>query len=129
MKLTLTLAFIVILTFATCALGADVPPVNSTWVEGHWVTVEGQQVWLPGYWKAPSKPQVQQVQVVYVQQPTIIYVQQPAPRVIYVQQPQSTFMNFGFSSGFYGGGYYNGGCYNGHSHSHTRFVVSGTFGR
>lgn len=104
MKVALLLAFVTILTFATCALGADVPPVNATWVEGHWVTVEGQQVWLPGYWKAPSKPQVQQVQVVYVQQPTIIYVQQPAPQVIYVQQPQSTFM----MGGYYGNGFHGG---------------------
>src|SRR5688572_219105 len=102
MKVALVLAFITILTFATCALGADVPPVNATWVEGHWVTVEGQQVWIKGYWKAPSNPQPQTTHVVYVQQPTVVYVQQPA-QVIYVQ-PQSTFM----MGGYYGGGFHGG---------------------
>lgn len=123
MKLTLTLAFIAILTFATCALGADVPPVNSTWVEGHWVTVEGQQVWIKGYWKAPSNPQPQTTQVVYVQQqPTVIYVQQQ-PSVVYVQQP-STFMTFG-----YFGGFYHGGCYNRYSHGHSHISIHGSFVR
>ncbi len=99
--------------------------VENVWVEGHWVTVEGQAVWIKGYYKPVV--QRQQPQVVYVQQPVVVYVQQPAQQVVYVQQPQSTFMNFGFSSGFYGGGYYNGGSHNGHSHS--RISIRGSFVR
>lgn len=112
----------VILLLALVAGFADAAEsVENVWVEGHWVTVENQAVWIKGYYKPVV--QRQQPQVVYVQQPVVVYVQQPAPQVVYVQQP-STFMNFGFSSGFYGGG-----CYHGHHHSHSRFVVSGSFRR
>ena len=120
MKVSLIITFIAILAFATVALGADVPPTNSTWVEGHWVTVEYQQVWITGYWAKPQKAPA----VVYVQQPQVIYVQQP--QVIYVQQPQYTFMTFGFSSGFYGNS-----CYHGHGHFAPRnnIHISGSFRR
>lgn len=110
--------------FLTLAVGSaeSAETVENVWVQGHWVTVENQAVWIKGYYKPVV--QRQQPQVVYVQQPVVVYVQQPAPQVVYVQRPHSTFMNFGFSSGFYGGG-----CYHGHHHGHSRFVVSGSFGR
>lgn len=101
--------FCLIIALSAWALSAKVPPINSTWVEGHWVTVESQKVWVPGYWKDPNeKPEkqlesekdpVKENKVIYIQQPVVqetkvVYVQQPTQQVIYVQQPQSTFMSF-----------------------------------
>lgn len=121
-RIILVIAFSIILALSTSLVeGAEYTTVENVWVEGHWVTVEGQTVWIKGYYKPVQTVQPKQPQVVYVQQPTVIYVQQPAPQVVYVQQP-STFMTFGFSSGFYGGG-----CY--HGHSHNRFYMSGSFSR
>lgn len=121
MKVSLLVVFIVILSFATCALGSDVPVANSTWIEGHWVVVEGQQVWVAGYWRAPANSQIQETHVVYVQQPTVVYVQS-APQVIYVQQPQSTFMvNSYYGNGFYGG-FHSSFTFGSFDHCHSNFA-------